>query len=393
MAREVFRVFDLSITASEAGANGTKVFTFANLTEESGATIPATFNNAPKAYVQTLTNRGLYISAISTTTVTVGVKTTGVGGPWIFDLYLTNLDSTSVTGPTPSADFSLDTIELFSTPLDIRLEHKEFNPNMISDGELTRYLIMSKHFIKSHILRLYVDSSMKTINPLASPVYESSVWADPGDEVENRTVSKRKFSKASRGWRSIAAGTNKDTVFTQYYTIVFTSATAYSVTGHVEGSMGTGTTGLDFVAGNGDFTIAGAADFGTFKDKNEFFFAIHTFDPIIVYASTLIATAMALMNEYGIERDEESGLAKAKMKAAKMILVGLQKPDDADGMRLSSLGDPDLSPEALPSDIDWLGFDRTNYAPGNKDSLGRSGEFFDFFTVGFDGFRTLWGGI
>ena len=390
MAREVFRVFDLSIAASDTIP---KVFTFGNLTEESGATIKSTFDNAPKVAVQTLTNRGLYISAVDTTTFTVGVKSTGVAGPWTFDAYITNLDATAISGPAPSTDFTAQNLELMSTPLDVRLEHKEFNPNILSDGEITRYLIMAKHFIKSHILRLYSDSSMKTIDPSASAIYESSIWADPDGDVDNIVVSKRKFAKATRGWRGISVGTNKTTVFCQYYTIVFTSSTAFSITGHIEGSVGTGTTALDFTAGNGDFTISADADFGTFKDKNEFFFAIHTFDPLITYISTLVATSMALMNEYGLEREEEMSLAKSKLKTAKMMLAGLQRPDDPDGMRLSTLGDPDLSPEAVPDDVDFLGFDRTEYAASNRDSLGRSGEAFDFFSLGYNGFRNVWGGM
>ena len=392
MAREVFRVFGLSITAAEAGANGTKVFTYANLTEEAGVTIPSTFNNAPKVFIQPLVGRGLFVSAESTTTFTIGVEATGVVGPWTFDAYITNLDSTAITGPAPSTDFTAQNIELFSTPLDVRLEHKEFNPNRLSDGEITRYLIMAKHFIKGHIQRLYADTAIKTINPIASSIYESSVWDDPDGDVDNLQASKRKFAAASRGWRGISVGTGSS-VFTQYYTIVFTDATSFTITGHIEGSVGSGTTALDFTSGNGDFTISADADFGTFVAKNEFFFAIHTFDPLITHISTLLATSMALMNEYGMERDEEVGLAKSKMKAAKMLLEGLQQPDDQKGLRLSTLGDPDLTPEALPSDVDWLGFDRTEYAANNTDALGRRGEFFDFFTLGYTGYSALWRGL
>lgn len=372
MARQIYRT---KISITSVGASG-QAFLYANLTDDEGAIIPATFNNVPFVKVVSLGGRHLYVDDASVTTTGFTVKSGAVGSapPIPALLEVINRDATAITGPTPPADFSAQNEEMLCTPFDMRLEHANLVLALDSDAKLMRYCRRAKSIITGQLRKLYADeASLKAAAPWFNGFYA---------DTRNVPTSKAENGLQKVGFLGLAVDTNKTTVFTQYYKITFSSATVFTVEGDIEGNVGSGNTSQNFTAGNGDFTLSADADFGSFRAGDIFYFMIYTWEPLITDIATLLATGYALIDHFGEDAEDESKMGSSKVKAALKLLDQLKRPDAKDGIRLPNLPAIDLTPEALPYDIDALGRDRTKYL--KKDSLGNKGERYDYYQISED---------
>lgn len=390
MARQILRWVGITLTS-----DGERFTWDATDDDESGSTdlgsedesqsIP-TFSNTP--IVKLIPRGDRRIVAIQTTRPLLGFNVqVGAEGddnlPITFDVELVNRDSESVTGPTPDTDFTSSLDESLCTPLDILLEHDQLTPQVISFAVLQQKCLITRKMVNA-LSVYYSEANLKT-DPWVSMVIPSAVWdarVGGADSYGNRGASLAIDTINQAGVRAITPGTDNTTVFTDMYTITFTSSTAFSITGLIAGSVGSGTTSSDFTAGNGDFSIDSEAWYGTFEKDHKFYFSLYTFYHRIVRLATAAAVAMILWPRYGKDNgpgalSTAGGYFKEHMDGMKALL----KPDAKGGERLPSLGNRTFTPKVLPYDVSWLGLDMTKVPSDNKDDDGERGEISGIFNL------------
>jgi hypothetical protein len=366
-----------------------KVWTWANLgSEATGQTTP-TFSNAPFVIPVPRADRRVEVVSVTTSGFTTQIGAEGDALPITCDFLVINLDVAAVTGPTPSTDFSANAIEALCTPLDVLLEHDLLTPTVVPMASLLHRCMMTRKMVDA--LSVYYSVSTMKTTPWASAIVPASIWHDPHQAVGGRPSSLSWDASNRSGVYAIAVDTDEDTVHTQMYTITFTSSTAFTVDGQVEGSMGSGNTSTNFTAGNGDFTISSDAWFGTFTDKQKFYFAIYSWYPRIVRLAVAAATAMVLWPRYGRDAGEGSlSTAGGYFKEHVDGMRSLLNPDGKGGERLPSLGARSFETRAIPYDVSWLGVDSTKVRSSNLDETGERGETSGIWNLNRDGEFFYW---
>lgn len=281
-------------------------------------------------------------------------------------------------------DFSTINVEPFCTPLDIRLKHRRFTPAIISDWELWDYCVQAKSFILMFLQKYYSESNLKETAPWGSSIVSDAVWEDFDEVYDNIETSLAIDANERAGFRGISLPSTNVGVFTQHYTINFTSDTAYDLNAFVEGAQGSGTTISNFTSSNGDVTIPSDSDYGTFKKDNRFHFSVYVWYRQIVMLAKFLATGIAMVDRYGDDQEDAQKTARSYISTAAGFLKKLNNPDNKDGLRLPSLGAREPQTIAYPYDVDFLGRDMTKILTSNQDKDGNKGEQFGVFSTFFD---------
>lgn len=366
-----------------------KTWTWANLGSEATGQSTPTFSNAPFVIPVPRGDRSVKVVDVTVDGFDTEIGSEGDVLPITCDFLVINLDVAAVTGPTPSTDFSANAIEALCTPLDVLLEHDLMTPIVAPMAQLLHRCLMTRKIVNA-LSVYYSEATLKT-TPWASAIVPASIWHDPYSAVAGREASLAWDAVNRSGVYAVAVDTDQDTVHTQMYTITFTSTTAFTVSGQVEGSMGSGTTATDFTAGNGDFTISSDAWFGTFSPKDRFYFALYSWYPRIVRIATAAATAMTLWPRYGRDAgDGQLSTAGGYFKEHVDGMRALLNPDGKGGERLPSLGARSFEVRAIPYDISWLGIDATKVRSSNLDETGERGESTGIFNLNRDGEYWYW---
>lgn len=350
-------------------------------TSDEGNTTP-TFSTAPKVKIIGVDKeRFVYITAITSTGFTLNSPgSVGDDLPIVIDIEIVSR-SAAVTGATPSADFSSQVIEPMCTPIDIRMKHRRFSPDVITDARLMMHCLDARAAIEGALEKVYSIANLKGL-AYASPVIpDSDIYDDPEDLGGNEEASDAFDDRDRAGFRSLTIVTDNTLVFTQQWRILFTSASAYTVTAFTEGAMGSGNTTSDFTSGNADVVIDSDALFGTFIKDNGFNFSTYSWYSRIVWLAKLTATALAMLDHYGDDQVAEQATAVKYLKMAGSYLKQYNMPDSPGGLRLPSLGNRSVKVLAMPYDVNFLGQNLTKITSGNLDDAGEKGERFGPFDL------------
>lgn len=272
----------------------------------------------------------------------------------------------------------------FCTPLDIRLKHRRFTPHEFPDAVLFEKCVDAKKIIRNVLSKFYGGSSLQD-TPWATVPIPEPVVVDPTGAYRAPKTSAGAIDKVNRyGFRALSITDNSDTVFTQSYVIQFTSVTEYTVTAFSEGGQGSGDIDNDFTSSNGDVVIESANVFGNalFNPKSRFQFSVYSWNGMVVYIAKCLATALMMRDHYGLDQEDELSTAKSYAMEAAGWMKQLLKPDEKDGVRLTSLGNREFGFVAMPFDLNILGIDVT--AKGQYDTYGNQGEWTDAFNLNFN---------
>lgn len=359
--------------------------TWPDLTDKDGQTIPTTFTNVPTINVFSKVSRPLFV-VDGTVTVTGCTINGGVGGaapPWLGDIQVLSSDPLAVPPPA-STDLTGSIQEPLCTPLDVLLTIGTFSPPHTQLQEVLQFCLDQRSLIGEMIL--YDESGLKQTAPWSSAIVPGSIYMDPRREESNVPVSLAIDGADRSGLRVVLPSTTLSAVFTQMYEIIFDTATAFTVTGHIEGVQGSGSTSSDFLPSNADFRIQSAAWFGTFRPKDRFYFSLYPWHPEIVMIAKRRAAASLLTLKYSEDAIKENGLAKSFMEWAIAEIEAYNLGDTIVtrgnrtiiGKALPSLSKRTWGYAAKPHDIDLFGRDMTPRPSGNQDFLGNRGEFTGF---------------
>lgn len=374
-----FRYIEVTLGTDADG----KTWTWATLAaaasageEYSGQTLPS-FTNAPLVRPFPRGDRRVVVKNVDTDGFDTEIGSEGDDSlPITCDFEIVNLDT--VTGPTPSTDFTSNRPEPLCTPMDVLMEHDLITPVVMTLYQLQIKCDLTRKMIDA-LSKYYSETNLKT-DPYASPVVPAALWYDRDGEYDNRGASLAADSLNRSGCYGITVDDDNTTVYTQMYTITFTSATAFTIEGVIEGDVGSGNTSSDFTAGNGDFSISSDAWFGSFEKDNKFFFSLYTWYPMVHRLAIAAATAMTLWPIYGKDNGQgvvstAGGYFREHMDGMKMLL----NPDKKGGMWLPSLSQRTMHVKAKPYDISWLGINATLLTDLNKDNAGYRGESDSFY--------------
>ena len=265
-------------------------------------------------------------------------------------------------------DFTTLHREPFCLPLDIWMIHKSLTPEEKTESELLKYCDLASQDVATALRTLYADSGLKAPAPWAGPFFHQVLYMDPDGEMSNPEAVQRFGLQDVR----VLGATVASTAFSQQYTVKFTSATAFTVTGNIEGGQGTGSTASEFTTSNSDVVIATDAWVGTFEKDMTLVFGVYTYHPTVVQIASELAAGRTIRDVRGSNQVEEDALGRRLIATALAKIRALQRPDAPDGMRLPAMGSPVIGPVSMPYDVDALGRDISPVK--QTDIKGREGE-------------------
>lgn len=155
---------------------------------------------------------------------------------------------------------------------------------------------------------------------------------------------------------------NTSAPITETWTIKFTSSTAFTLTGSMSGSNGTGSTAAAFASTDTYYTIAAASWSGTPNVGDKIYFNTYDIDAVLVECSALRAAAHLLDSVYAEEVAGASDYAARFEERAQKILDEFCNPDYR--TQLPSKGETDVDVQYIQKfyDINTDGEDDTSYA-------------------------------
>ena len=222
------------------------------------------------------------------------------------------------------------------------------NSTVLDNGRLTTFIVRADAVIRNSLRDYYtVDTDLLT-TPWNEPPFLPFPQADQSISANSSTGALSDITVAS-------------TAITELWTITFTSTTAFSVTGSISGSQGTGSTSSLFTSTNSFISIPVANWSGVWANTDKVYVSTYKSHPMIVLLSTLIAASMALTSIFQGTQSAELSVARDYMAQAKAYIKALQMPYEAGGMSLDTLSARDTSPEGVNYNIDILGNDQSLY--------------------------------
>jgi hypothetical protein len=238
------------------------------------------------------------------------------------------------------------------TPLssvqDVRNWREEIYSSLRDDARILAMIFRADGVIRSRLSGLYT---------LDEDLEETTAWNGPPlarlqmNEIEGNA-----------GSLSLLDVTPSAAAITQQWTITFTSATEFSVSGCISGSQGTGNTSSNFTSTNSQLIIPSANWKGASAvSGDEFFVSVYKHKPLVVALSSMIA---AYYTSSEIFRGTEGVPTEVQLlkNDSDEILDKLSTPYEDGGMRLDSFSERDITPEGVAYTISASGHDVSYYA-------------------------------
>ena len=229
----------------------------------------------------------------------------------------------------------------FCTILDVATKFPKIVTESInldqSDSPISRY---------SYEIDASIIDVTQEIYAALKPTYSSYANLLASTPWVGLIISDKQNSSPSSRLRACEAGAS---AITEMFSVDFSSATAYTVTGWLSGGLGSGTISTDFTAsGDGDILIKAATNSGlftgTFTTGDTIFISVNKWNRTVSTIATYLSTADVLKNiafSTGINIDPS--IFERYANHAKRILDRLQRPDDKDGYIMDGLPSQDLS--------------------------------------------------
>ena len=260
-----------------------------------------------------------------------------------------------------------DKLRMFCSPLDVISLAEELGTEVIniSPSQTTAQTILAMGQIENHIIRadsmileslrpIYgadsaTTSKYRTITPWCTRPIPMLGAANPNTGTAYLLSTTANYIAATPG-------------YTAAWILTFSSTTVYGLVSTREGLQSTtASTGLATSAAgtstNGDVTIAVGAWMGTPATGDIFYFSYIDTYPLLHSISTWLATSFALEASYMSQSVNESNIGAQLFTRATKLIDKLQRPDDDDGLRLSSFSSLDMAPIQIPYPMDeWGGY-------------------------------------
>lgn len=236
-------------------------------------------------------------------------------------------------------------------------------PQLYESGASSEYPVRSLAQIRRTIYQ--TDGQLRSmLRVLYGATLTITSWADVPEPKDVNT-----------GTGSLTEATASAAAITELWTLTFSSSTAFSASGALSGSQGTGSTSTAFASTNGNLSIAAANWAGTPASGDIFFIRIFAVEPTLVDISACLAAISILRSVYGAEIPNSSDLAEqyeaylwgAEKKPG--ILRLLLDPTASGTVLQKGLSARNLSPIQVDWEISDEGEDVTNYATKEWDSV------------------------
>ena len=242
----------------------------------------------------------------------------------------------------------------FCNVLDVRRWNEELTSTVKTDAFIESKILDAKDVILMYLSKVYGDESNLRTTPYAGVILP---------DTDNT------------GTASLLAVQVATTAYTETWTIEFTSATAYTITGSCSGSQGTGDTTVDSSSTNSDITFLTTAFTGTPAIGDIFYIPVYDVYSVIASLASMLAAAFSLGVVYNENVPNENDFATTLYDRAIDILDRLSRPFDDDGLviddtALTAMDSLDIEPIAVSYVIDENGDDKTTYRPDYPDEDG-----------------------
>ena len=235
-----------------------------------------------------------------------------------------------------------------STIQDVRNMSEYITTAVRDDARVRQYILRADSVIRDALRPYYAMDSEVEDTPYNGP--PQAPFAVPDHDISGNS--------SDGALSDITVASNAKT---EVFTITFTGNTAFSVSGTVSGSQGTGSTASDFTASNSSIVIPAANWSGTFAANDVIKVAVYRAKPLIVTCSALLATGLLLKSSFE-GGDGVSARGVDFQTQAEDLIDRLQRPYEDDGLQLDTFSARDLTPEGVAYFVDMVGKDVSRYA-------------------------------
>jgi len=232
--------------------------------------------------------------------------------------------------------------------LDFMNDEPEYSNIIATDGEIENYIINADGIILAYLNDKYGGASGLRTTPWISTPFRS-----PKNQDSGRLIS--------------AVVNDEDNAYTAFWTVEFSSTTAFAVTSSLEGSQGTGSTASDFTSTNLEVKIgsnAWLAGVESFTNNDQFFFSLIDVYPIINKISSNLAASGVLMELYSEVVPNANEYATRLNDIAMNLLKDLANPDGL--ASLTTANEIISTPTPIDYRISMTGEDVSDYLTENK---------------------------
>lgn len=243
------------------------------------------------------------------------------------------------------------------TTQDVRNLSEELTTQVRDNPRIVQFINRADGLIRNGLRGFYTIDSGLEITPWNG-------FPQVPFEHEDHNIS------ANTGTGSLLDVTPATTAITELWTVTFTDATSFTVSGSVSGAQGSGGTGSEFTSTNSFLVIPTAAWSGTHAANDLFYIPVYKADPLILACSAYLSAGMAMKSIFQGEGPQIEG--KLRWSDGMDILKKLQKPYTDEGYQLGTFSPRDISPEGLEYQIDPLGRDASKYADNERTSYNDS---------------------
>jgi len=235
-----------------------------------------------------------------------------------------------------------------STIQDVRNLSEYITTAVRDDARVRQYILRADSIIRDALRPYYaMDSEIEDTAYNGPP---QAPFAVPDHDID---------ANSSDG--ALSDITVASTAKTEVWTVTFTSATAFSVSGSTSGSQGTGATNSNFTTTNAYITIPSANWSGTFAANDTISIAVYRAKPLIVTCSALMATGLLIKSAFE-GGDGVSARGIDFQTQAETLIERLQRPYEDDGLQLDTFSARDLTPEGVSYFVDLVGHDVSKYS-------------------------------
>lgn len=247
---------------------------------------------------------------------------------------------------------------MYSTAMDVRAWLSVLERDVFDDDNV----VVTKQPVDDQLIELHIQNADATIVGYLGAVYGASLLDDqtpyfvgPIREAENSSATYLKGVIVA------------STAITEQWLLKFTSTTAYSITGSISGSQGTGAIGADSASTNNDIEIKAVDWVGAAAVIGDLIvIATCKSRPIIRALSSQLASAAVINAVYSSSENKEADWAKSLRKQAIDFLKSLVDPKS--DVSLAELSSEDVG-RYVPVQyaIDEYGKDLTKYGTFGDD--------------------------
>ncbi len=241
---------------------------------------------------------------------------------------------------------------VFSTPVDVRTlamnslpVWTHANTLYLSDRMITLFLLRAKGIINFELASVISSETTLETTPYVGPALI------PLPDEEN--------TGENTGTGVLWGLTAASTAYTEYWTVTFTSDTAFSVEGSYSGAQGTGSISAAFTSTNSDVVIPADAWSGTPASGDKFYIPVYKHHPTIVTIATMLATGL-------IFKGQSTGAAPDTNPAGAQLyddaMKSLEMMKKAGGAILGVNTIINSSDLMISMEYDFAGRNVTNYA-------------------------------